>query len=179
MGSLLSNHHHELREMPHKVHQLHIAVMTNDRDTVKSLLAQGVNINYPWYNPSNPSVKDGNTALISAVSLNYFEIVQVGRLVHKYSSFICKFFSCAKRVLQSKKNYFLRLCLLVKNAILSYVSVKESLYWFTSIFVNQNVIQNKKKLLFYFLMHIFVLCNKYISILSTTELCHKMSSNCE
>ena len=66
-----------LREMSQSVRELHYAVMTNDRSTVKNLVADGVNINFPWYNPSNPSVKDGSTPLIIAVSLNHTEIVEV------------------------------------------------------------------------------------------------------
>ena len=79
------HHHHlrdtDLREMPYRVRDLHYAVMTNDCPTVQALLAQGVNINFPWFNPSNPSVKDGSTPLIIAVSLNYIEIVQVRKLL--------------------------------------------------------------------------------------------------
>ena len=66
-----------LREMPQRVREFHYAVMTNDRDTVRHMVSDGVNINFPWYNPSNPSVKDGSTPLIIAVSLNYTEIVDV------------------------------------------------------------------------------------------------------
>ena len=66
-----------LREMSQSVRDLHYAVMTNDRSTVKNLVADGVNINFPWYNPTSPSVKDGSTALIIAVSLNHTEIVEV------------------------------------------------------------------------------------------------------
>ena len=67
-----------LREMPLHVKELHYAVMTNDRRAVKLLVSEGVNINFPWYNPSSPSVKDGSTPLIIAVSLNHIEIVEVG-----------------------------------------------------------------------------------------------------
>lgn len=84
MGNARSwhNHHHhpqdqDLLEMPFRVRELHYAVMGNDQPAVQSLLAAGVNINFPWFNPSNPSVKDGSTPLIIAVSLNYVEIVQV------------------------------------------------------------------------------------------------------
>ena len=69
-----------LREMPERVRQLHYAVMTNDRETVRTLVDAGVNINFPWYNPAIPSVKDGSTPLIIAVSLNYTEIVEVRKL---------------------------------------------------------------------------------------------------
>ena len=78
MGNSKSNHHElGLREMPQKVRELHYAVMSNDREAVSNLLAQGVNVNFPWYNPSNPSVKDGSTPLICAVSLNHLEIIEV------------------------------------------------------------------------------------------------------
>ena len=78
MGNSKSNHNDlVLREMPQKVRELHCAVMSNDRDTVRLLVQQGVNVNFPWYNPSNPSIKDGSTPLICAVSLNHTEIVEV------------------------------------------------------------------------------------------------------
>ena len=68
-----------VREMPHRVRELHFAVKSNDRDTVRTLVAQGVNINFPFLNSSssNPTTRDGNTPLIIAVSLNYTEIVEV------------------------------------------------------------------------------------------------------
>ena len=68
-----------VREMPQQVRALHMAVKSNDRETVRSLIAQGVNINFPFINPSsaNPAARDRNTALIIAVSLNYTEIVEV------------------------------------------------------------------------------------------------------
>jgi ankyrin repeat protein len=71
-----------VREMPHRVRELHFAVKSNDRDTVRSLVAQGVNINFPFLSPSssNPTTRDGNTPLIIAVSLNYTEIVEVRKL---------------------------------------------------------------------------------------------------
>lgn len=53
------------------------AVISNDREMVRSLVENGVNINFPWYNPSNPSAKDGSTALLCAVSLNHIEIIEV------------------------------------------------------------------------------------------------------
>ncbi len=77
MGNSKSNHDLVLREMPQKVRELHYAVMSNDRDTVRLLIQQGVNVNFPWFNPSNPSIKDGSTPLICAVSLNHTEIVEV------------------------------------------------------------------------------------------------------
>ena len=78
MGNSKSNHNDlVLREMPQKVRELHYAVMSNDRETVRLLIQQGVNVNFPWYNPSNPSIKDGSTPLICAVSLNHTEIVEV------------------------------------------------------------------------------------------------------
>lgn len=78
MGNSKSNNHDVLtRVMPQNVKQFHIAVMMNDRETVKSLVDDGVNINFPWYNPSNPSIKDGSTPLIIAVSLNHIEIIEV------------------------------------------------------------------------------------------------------
>ncbi|CAH1783984.1 unnamed protein product [Owenia fusiformis] len=64
-------------EMPHKVRELHCAVMSNDREKIRMLISQGVDINYPWSNPSNPSVKDGCTPLLCAVSLNHGEIVEL------------------------------------------------------------------------------------------------------
>ena len=63
--------------MPPHVKQLHYAVMTNDRETVDFLIEKGVNVNFPWYNPTNPSVKDGATPLLIAVSLNHTEIIGV------------------------------------------------------------------------------------------------------
>jgi ankyrin repeat protein len=63
--------------MPQRVKEFHYAVMRNDREIVRHMVSDGVNINFPWYNPSNPSVKDGSTPLIIAVSLNYTEIVDV------------------------------------------------------------------------------------------------------
>lgn len=77
MGNSRSCHEYILREMPHRVRELHVAVKSNDRNAVRTLVAQGVNINFPYFNPSNPSIKDGNTPLIIAVSLNYTEIVEV------------------------------------------------------------------------------------------------------
>ena len=77
MGNSKSNHHIALREMPPHVKQLHLAVMTNDQARVNVLIEKGVNVNYPWYNPSNPSVKDGATPLLIAVSLNHTEIITV------------------------------------------------------------------------------------------------------
>jgi hypothetical protein len=80
MGNAKSCHHEYLvREMPHRVRELHFAVKSNDRDTVRTLVAQGVNINFPFLSPSssNPTTRDGNTPLIIAVSLNYTEIVEV------------------------------------------------------------------------------------------------------
>lgn len=62
--------------MPHQVRELHYAVVLNDLDTVRELMSQGVNINFPWYNSPNISVKDGSTPLINAVSLNYIELVE-------------------------------------------------------------------------------------------------------
>lgn len=82
MGNSRSCHNeYILREMPHRVRELHVAVKSNDRDAVRTLVAQGVNINFPFFNPSNPSIKDGNTPLIIAVSLNYTEIVEASVLV--------------------------------------------------------------------------------------------------
>ena len=69
---------HYLREMPPNIRELHFAVMSNDRDTVRTLLAQGVNVNFPWCDPVISSVKDGCTPLICAVSLNHLEIIEVG-----------------------------------------------------------------------------------------------------
>lgn len=70
-----------IREMPQQVRALHIAVTSNDRDAVRSLVAQGVNINFPFlHKPATDSfipTRDGNTPLIIAVSLNYTEIVEV------------------------------------------------------------------------------------------------------
>ena len=80
MGNARSCHNeYVVREMPHRVRELHFAVKSNDRDTVRSLVAQGVNINFPFLNSSssNPATRDGNTPLIIAVSLNYTEIVEV------------------------------------------------------------------------------------------------------
>ena len=78
MGNFKSFHsEHILREMPHRVSDLHLAVKTNNREEVRTLVAQGVNINFTYCNPSHPTLKDGNTPLIVAVSLNYTEIVEV------------------------------------------------------------------------------------------------------
>jgi len=60
------------------VRELHFAVKANDSDAVRSLVAQGVNINFPFFSTStHPTTRDGNTPLIIAVSLNYTEIVEV------------------------------------------------------------------------------------------------------
>lgn len=63
--------------MPQRERDLHIAVVGNDKQSVLSVLNQGVDINYPWSNPAVPSVKDSTTPLIAAVSLNHVEIVMV------------------------------------------------------------------------------------------------------
>ena len=83
MGNSRSGHDLVLREMPRKVRELHYAVMDNDRESVRTLVANGVNVNFPWYNPSNPSIKDGSTPLICAVSLNRTEILDVSHHVIK------------------------------------------------------------------------------------------------
>ena len=80
MGNSKSFHHGNdlvVREMPQNVRQLHFAVKSNDRETVNDLVARGVNINFPFLCGSNPSIKDGNTPLIIAVSLNHTEMVEV------------------------------------------------------------------------------------------------------
>ncbi len=71
------DHRYLLCEMPQSVRDLYCAVILNEVDTVKVLVDQGVNINFPWYNPSTPRVKDGSTPLILAVSYNFTEIVEV------------------------------------------------------------------------------------------------------
>ncbi|XP_046554941.1 ankyrin repeat, PH and SEC7 domain containing protein secG-like [Haliotis rubra] len=60
--------------MPQRERDLHLAVMGNDRKSVSSLIAQGADINYPWNNPTVPSVKDSTTPLLAAVSLNHVDI---------------------------------------------------------------------------------------------------------
>ncbi len=37
----------------------------------------GVDVNFPWSNPSQPSIKDGSSALSEAISLNHVEAVKV------------------------------------------------------------------------------------------------------
>ncbi|XP_064601536.1 serine/threonine-protein phosphatase 6 regulatory ankyrin repeat subunit A-like [Liolophura sinensis] len=63
--------------MPARERELHLAVMANDRDSLRAILAQGVDINYPWSNPAVPSVKDSTTPLLAAVSLNHVEITMI------------------------------------------------------------------------------------------------------
>lgn len=60
--------------MPHRERQLHLAVMGNDKDTVRNLIVEGADMNYPWSNPTVPSVKDSTTPLLAAVSLNHVDI---------------------------------------------------------------------------------------------------------
>ena len=86
-NSKSADHHLILREMPAKVRELHYAVMSNDRIAVTSLTSEGVNVNFPWYNPTNPSIKDGSTPLICAVSLNHIDIVEVRNTAVWCSSF--------------------------------------------------------------------------------------------
>ena len=64
--------------MPQRERELHLAVMGNDREAVKLIVTQQhLDINYPWSNPTVPSVKDSTTPLLAAVSLNHVEISQV------------------------------------------------------------------------------------------------------
>lgn len=63
--------------MPHRERQLHLAVMGNDKDTVRNLIVEGADMNYPWSNPTVPSVKDSTTPLLAAVSLNHVDITIV------------------------------------------------------------------------------------------------------
>ncbi|XP_069140875.1 serine/threonine-protein phosphatase 6 regulatory ankyrin repeat subunit B-like [Argopecten irradians] len=63
--------------MPQRERELHLAVMANDREGVKQLISQGADINYPWSNPTVPSVKDSTTPLLAAVSLNHVEVTQI------------------------------------------------------------------------------------------------------
>ncbi len=89
MGNSRSGHEMALRVMPEKVRELHYAVMDNDREAVRLMVANGVNVNFPWYNPSNPSIKDGSTPLICAVSLNRTEILDVsGTTLPSFTSLI-------------------------------------------------------------------------------------------
>ncbi|KAI0237141.1 hypothetical protein LSAT2_012383 [Lamellibrachia satsuma] len=76
MGNSRSSRELALRAMPLKVRELHYAVMANNSEVVRTLVAEGVNVNFPWYNPTNPSMKDGTTPLIVAVSLNHTDIVE-------------------------------------------------------------------------------------------------------
>ena len=87
MGNRKSHRYDYMREMPPNVRELHYAVMSNDKDTVRTLLAQGVNVNFPWYNPSHTSVKDGSTPLICAVSLNHLDIIEVSIYFYKYAGY--------------------------------------------------------------------------------------------
>lgn len=63
--------------MPQRERQLHLAVMGNERETVRNLILEGADINYPWSNPTVPSVKDSTTPLLAAVSLNHVDITMV------------------------------------------------------------------------------------------------------
>lgn len=67
--------------MPQKERDLHLAVMANDREGVRTLISQGANINYPWSNPAVPSVKDSTTPLLAAVSLNHHDISMVSNFL--------------------------------------------------------------------------------------------------
>uniref|UniRef100_A0A915JM44 Ankyrin repeat protein n=1 Tax=Romanomermis culicivorax TaxID=13658 RepID=A0A915JM44_ROMCU len=62
--------------MPSIVRDLHLAVMQNDLTKLKLVIASGVDVNYPWINPEQPSIKDGCTALCEAISLNHVEAVK-------------------------------------------------------------------------------------------------------
>ncbi|WAR22633.1 FEM1C-like protein [Mya arenaria] len=74
--SLSTKVEHVSLHMPQKERDLHLAVMANDRDGVRSLIR--ADINYPWSNPAVPSVKDSTTPLLAAVSLNHVEISMAG-----------------------------------------------------------------------------------------------------
>ncbi|CAI9732603.1 serine/threonine-protein phosphatase 6 regulatory ankyrin repeat subunit C-like [Octopus vulgaris] len=63
--------------MPQRERQLHLAVMGNERETVRNLILEGADINYPWSNPTVPSVKDSTTPLLAAVSLNHVDITMI------------------------------------------------------------------------------------------------------
>ena len=69
-----------LKGMPPLVLAMHCAVMENNRAALRELLNAGVDVNYPWDNPSNPSIKDGCTALLCAVSLNHVDLAKVGSI---------------------------------------------------------------------------------------------------
>ena len=64
--------------MPQRERDLHLAVMGNDKSTVHQIVAQGVDLDYPWSNPAIPSIKDSTTPLLAAVSLNHVDISMVG-----------------------------------------------------------------------------------------------------
>jgi ankyrin repeat protein len=63
--------------MPQRERDLHLAVMGNDKSLVQQIVAQGVDLDYPWSNPAIPSIKDSTTPLLAAVSLNHVEISMV------------------------------------------------------------------------------------------------------
>ncbi|KAK6174475.1 hypothetical protein SNE40_017745 [Patella caerulea] len=63
--------------MPQRERDLHLAVMANDKESVRQMISQGADINYPWNNPAVPSVKDSTTPLLAAVSLNHVEITKM------------------------------------------------------------------------------------------------------
>uniref|UniRef100_A0A914WJN4 SOCS box domain-containing protein n=1 Tax=Plectus sambesii TaxID=2011161 RepID=A0A914WJN4_9BILA len=58
------------------VRQMHLAVMRNDLQALLAAIQAGVDVNHPWDNPDQPSVKDGVTALSEAISLNHIPIAK-------------------------------------------------------------------------------------------------------
>lgn len=73
--------------MPQRERDLHLAVMGNDKSLVQQIVAQGVDLDYPWSNPAIPSIKDSTTPLLAAVSLNHVDIsmmlVQYGAAINR------------------------------------------------------------------------------------------------
>lgn len=78
MGNARSSKHNTVSlGMPPKERALHLAVMGNEKENVRTLISQKAHINYPWSNPAVPSVKDSTTPLLAAVSLNHVEITML------------------------------------------------------------------------------------------------------
>ncbi|XP_074641360.1 uncharacterized protein LOC141899106 [Tubulanus polymorphus] len=66
-----------IETMASDVLRLHYAVMGNQREDILQCIEAKVDVNAPWQNPSNPSIKDGSTPLICAVSLNFVNVAKI------------------------------------------------------------------------------------------------------